>query len=32
MRAKLEILNNKNVLFFGKGSINKEILKLYKSV
>ena len=30
MRAKLEILNNKNVLFFGKGSINKEILKYIK--
>ena len=30
MRAKLEILNNKNVLFFGKGSINKEISKCLK--
>jgi glyoxylate/hydroxypyruvate reductase A len=30
MRAKLEILNNKNVLFFGKGSINKEISKYLK--
>ena len=26
-RNKLEILNNKNVLFFGKGSINKEMAK-----
>ena len=30
MRVKLEILNNKNVLFFGKGSINKEISKYLK--
>ena len=30
IRAKLEILNNKNVLFFGKGSINKEISKYLK--
>ena len=30
MRAKLEILNNKIVLFFGKGSINKEISKYLK--
>ena len=30
MRTKLEILNNKNVLFFGKGSINKEISKYLK--
>jgi glyoxylate/hydroxypyruvate reductase A len=30
MRAKLEVLNNKNVLFFGKGSINKEISKYLK--
>ena len=30
MRAKLEILNNKNVLFFGKGSINKEISSYLK--
>ena len=30
MRAKLEILDNKNVLFFGKGSINKEISKYLK--
>ena len=30
MRAKLEILNNKNVLFFGKGSINKEVSKYLK--
>ena len=30
MRARLEILNNKNVLFFGKGSINKEISKYLK--
>ena len=30
IRAKLEILNNKNVIFFGKGSINKEILKYIK--
>ena len=29
-RAKLEILNNKNVLFFGKGSINREIAKYIK--
>ena len=27
IRAKLEVLNNKNILFFGKGSINKEIAK-----
>lgn len=30
MRSKLEILNNKNVLFFGKGSINEEISKYLK--
>ena len=30
IRAKLEILNDKNVLFFGKGSINKEIAKYIK--
>ena len=30
MRANLEILNNKNVLFFGKGSINKEISSYLK--
>ena len=30
MRAKLEILDNKNVLFFGEGSINKEISKYLK--
>ena len=30
IRNKLEILNNKNVLFFGKGSINKEVLKYLK--
>ncbi len=30
LRAKLEILNNKSVLFFGKGSINKEISKYLK--
>ena len=30
IRNKLEILNNKNVLFFGKGSINKEISKYLK--
>ena len=30
IRAELEILNNKNVLFFGKGSINKEISKYLK--
>lgn len=29
-RNKLEILNNKNVLFFGKGSINKEVSKYLK--
>ena len=27
IRAKLEILNDKNILFFGKGSINQEIAK-----
>ena len=27
IRGKLEVLNNKNILFFGKGSINKEIAK-----
>ena len=30
LRAKLEILNNKSVLFFGKGSINREISKYLK--
>ena len=30
IRNKLEILNNKNVLFFGKGSINKEVSKYLK--
>ena len=30
IRAKLEILNNKNILFFGKGSINQEIAKYIK--
>ena len=30
IRAKLEILNDKNVLFYGKGSINKEIAKYLK--
>ena len=30
IRAKLEILNDKNVLFFGKGSINREIAKYIK--
>ncbi len=30
IRAKLEILNDKNVLFFGKGSINQEIAKYIK--
>ena len=30
IRNKLEILNNKNVLFFGKGSINKEMAKYLK--
>ena len=30
IRAELEILNNKNVLFFGKGSINKEMSKYLK--
>ena len=29
-RNKLEILNNKKVLFFGKGSINKEVSKYLK--
>ena len=29
-RNKLEILNEKNVLFFGKGSINKEVSKYLK--
>ena len=30
IRNKLEILNNKKVLFFGKGSINKEVSKYLK--
>ena len=30
IRNKLEILNNKNVLFFGNGSINKEMAKYLK--
>lgn len=30
LRKKLEILNNKNILFLGKGSINKEIAKYLK--
>ena len=30
IRNKLELLNNKNVLFFGKGSINKEVSKYLK--
>ena len=30
IRAKLEILNDKNILFFGKGSINQEIAKYLK--
>jgi phosphoglycerate dehydrogenase-like enzyme len=30
IRAKLEILNDKNILFFGKGSINQEIAKYIK--
>ena len=30
IRSKLEILNDKNVLFFGKGSINREIAKYIK--
>ena len=30
IRAKLEILNDKNILFFGKGSINREIAKYIK--
>ena len=30
IRAKLEILNDKNILFFGKGSINQEIAKYTK--
>ena len=30
IRAKLEILNHKNILFFGKGSINQEIAKYAK--
>ena len=30
IRAKLEILNDKNILFFGKGSINQEIVKYIK--
>ena len=30
IRAKLEILNDKNILFFGKGSINQEITKYIK--
>jgi len=32
IRNKLEILNNKKVLFFGKGSINKEVSKYLKPV
>ena len=30
IRAELDILNNKNILFFGKGSINLEISKYLK--
>ena len=30
IRNKLELLNNKNVLLFGKGSINKEVSKYLK--
>ena len=30
IRAKLEILNDKNILFFGNGSINQEIAKYIK--
>ena len=30
IRAQLETLNNKNILFFGKGSINQEIAKYIK--
>ncbi len=30
IRNKLEILNNKKVIFFGKGSINKEVSKYLK--
>ena len=30
IRTKLKILNNKNILFFGKGSINQEIVKYIK--
>ena len=30
IRAKLKILNDKNILFFGKGSINQEIVKYIK--
>ena len=30
IRAKLKILNDKNILFFGKGSINQEIAKYIK--
>jgi len=30
IRGKLEILNDKNILFFGKGSINQEIAKYIK--
>ena len=30
IRTKLEILNYKNILFFGKGSINQEIAKYIK--
>ena len=30
IRTKLEILNDKNILFFGKGSINQEIAKYIK--
>ena len=30
IRAKLEIFNDKNILFFGKGSINQEIAKYIK--
>ena len=29
-RARLEVLNHKNILFFGKGSINREIAKYLK--
>ena len=30
IRAKLKILNDKNILFFGKGSINQEIARYIK--